>query len=139
MTPTDLLLTEQTRPEVEAAVIAEARRRARRRRRTYGVVVVIATVIVAAVFAVLDRTPPSRGTAPAGGSRGVVTAVEQSKGVAWCVPDPDGRGDPIDGEELVVGEGAPVRTWCSFGAMAGALVFLLLVGRYFGARQQRRA
>jgi hypothetical protein len=73
MNPTTSLVAEVTEPyrlDVEDALIQEARRRARRRRRRYVVTAVVVAAAISAVFATLDRTPPSRGSTTGGSATG---------------------------------------------------------------------
>jgi hypothetical protein len=79
---------------------------------------VVVAAISVAIFAALNRTPPSPDAASASAPEPGAPAVGQYHHVAWCVPDPVGNEDPIVGEEFVVGAGPPVRTWCSFTPMA---------------------
>jgi hypothetical protein len=83
----------------------------RRRRRRQGLIVALTTtavlVTVAAGLAVSRGVWDIRG-AEDPVDRPTPRLVDQTV-VAWCVPDP---GDP-DGEQLIVGAGPPVKTWCT--------------------------
>jgi hypothetical protein len=115
-------LTEPPRPDVDDSVIREARRRARRRRRRYALTVVVLAVATLglAVFADLGSQPSSPGTATADAPELGAPVEGEFHRVAWCVPDPAGKEDPILGEEFVVGAGPEVKTWCSFNPGADA-------------------
>ena len=105
---------ESTAPDVDALMRGgEARRRHRQNRGLVAVVAAVAVVIAGAGVAMGltgDDSPADRGD-----GRPSPRVVPAST-VPWCVPDLD---DP-EGEGLIVGAGAPIKTWCRTGAPDGS-------------------
>ena len=109
-------------PDVEALV--QGGRDRRRRRQNRGLVAVVAAVVlVAGIGAVAGLRG---GGAPADRSaERPQPRVVRATTVPWCVPDRDDPG----GEELIVGAGAPIKTWCGYAAPDGEGVHWHHAGR----------
>ncbi|RYP86311.1 hypothetical protein EKO23_10210 [Nocardioides guangzhouensis] len=96
-------------PDIDAMIERGAARTQQRRVLAAAIgTVVVAVAALGTVVARDARTPGARDPATRvdGGTLGAV----ESTGIPWCVPDPE---DP-HGPHLIVGEGAPIRAWCSW-------------------------
>lgn len=99
-------------PDVES-LLAGGTARARRRRVVVAAAVAVACLAVVATAVVVVRLDRGGTSAPPDATplvdrrtQGVVDAT----GIPWCVRDPDDAGT----KRLIVGEGAPIRAWCSW-------------------------